>query len=336
MMSGHPEGSAAVAPDVSIVVPMHNEEACVHELHRRIGAVMNGCGRTWELLLVDDGSTDATRDRVREICSRDAHIKGVFLARNRGQCTAIYAGVQHSEGDRVVIMDADLQHRPEDIPRLLGELDRGYDLVSGRRLNRNDSLLSRRLPSLAANWLLRRFSGCPVRDMGGFSCIKGDMARRIPLRPGQHRLLPALVYLRGGSVSEIGFTAQPRFAGESHYGFSRSLDVLFDILMLLFQASFKERPVYLFGRISLALFFIASLIMAWLLGDKFFFGTDMGTRPPFLGAVMLYLFSLAFFSTGFVLEIMAANQDATGARPYVVREVCSQTGRNSSSWTGQA
>jgi glycosyltransferase involved in cell wall biosynthesis len=335
MISDHPEGPADAAPEVSIVVPMHNEEACVHEFHRRVGETMAACGRSWELLLVDDGSTDATRDYVRKICADDAHVKGVFLARNRGQCTAIYAGVQHSAGDRVVIMDADLQHRPEDIPRLLDELDRGFDLVSGRRINRNDSLWSRRIPSLAANWMLRRFSGCPVRDMGGFSCIKGDMARQIPLRPGQHRLLPALVYLRGGSVSEIGFTAQPRFAGKSHYGFSRSLDVLFDILMLLFQASFKERPVYLFGRISLGLFCLASLIMAWLLADKLFFGTDMGTRPPFLGAVMFYLFSLAFFSTGFVLESMAANQDASGARPYVVREVCSQAARESSAGAGK-
>jgi hypothetical protein len=222
----------------------------------------------------------------------------------------------------VVIMDGDLQHRPEDVPRLAAELDRGFDLVSGRRTDRRDSLLMRRIPSLVANWLLRRFSRCPVRDMGGFSCLKGDIARQLPLRAGQHRLLPALVFLRGGNVSEVEFQAQPRYAGKSHYGVSRSLDVIFDILMLMFQASFKERPVYLFGRLSMILFLIASAVMAWLLVDKFAFGEDMGTRPPFLGAVMLYLFSLTFLSTGFVLELIASNQDASGVRPYVVREVC--------------
>ncbi len=308
-------------PEISIVVPMHNEEACADELYRRVRRTMETFGRSWELILVDDGSIDATRERIQDICAGDSRVAGVMLARNRGQCTAIYAGVQHSRGACVAVMDADLQHRPEDVPRLVEEMDRGFDLVSGRRENRRDSLLLRRIPSLAANWLLRRFSRCPARDMGGFCCLKGDIARQLPLRAGQHRLLPALVYLRGGSVSEVGFEAQPRFAGKSHYGVSRSLDVIFDILMLFFQASFKERPVYLFGRLSLVLFLIASAVMAWLLVDKFVFGEDMGTRPPFLGAVMLYLFSLTFMSTGFVLELIASHQDAAGARPYVVREV---------------
>ncbi|MFW5836936.1 MAG: glycosyltransferase family 2 protein, partial [Desulfovibrionaceae bacterium] len=131
-------------PDVSIVVPMHNEEACAEEFHRRVTSAMDSFGRSWELVLVDDGSTDATRARIHEICVRDPRAVGVFLARNRGQCTAIYAGVQHSAGSCVVIMDADLQHRPEDAPRLVEEMDRGYDLVSGRRENRRDSLLLRR------------------------------------------------------------------------------------------------------------------------------------------------------------------------------------------------
>ena len=307
--------------EVSIVTPMHNEEKCLEEFYRRVTDSMRAMNTTYEIVLVNDGSTDKTSGMIRDICSRDKRVKGVFLSRNRGQCIAIYAGIQHSTGKYVVVMDGDLQHKPEEIHLLVEEIRKGYDLVSGGRVNRQESMLLRRFPSRVANYLMRWTSKCEVRDMGGFSCIRGKIARSMRLRSGQHRLLPALVYIMGGSVSEVPVSAPPRFAGQSHYGIGRSIDVLFDIIMLWFQTSFKQRPVYLFGRISLILFAVASLIMVWLLYGKVFYGIHMGTRPPFLGAVLFYLASFGSMSTGFILEMILNTLDSVnGSTTYVVRE----------------
>ncbi|NDV26173.1 glycosyltransferase family 2 protein [Desulfovibrio sp. JC010] len=308
--------------EISIVTPMHNEEGCVREFHKRISAALQGMNTTYEVLLVNDGSTDSTESIIRELAADDPNLKGIMLARNRGQCTAIYAGIQESKGCYVVIMDGDLQHKPEEVPSLIEEIRKGYDLVSGCRTNRGESMIKRKLPSKIANYLMRATSGCQVRDMGGLSVLKGKLARSMTLREGQHRLIPALVYGMGGSTSEVPISAPPRFAGESHYGLSRSIDVLFDIVMLWFQSSFKQRPIYLFGRISLVMFMLASLVMVWLLYEKVFFGVHMGTRPPFMGCILLYLSSLGFMSTGLILESLTNTYDAVmGNKPYQVREI---------------
>lgn len=320
-MSNH-EPTRTYPVEVSIVTPMHNEELCVREFHRRIGAALQGLGASYEIILVNDGSTDATPDIIRELAAGDPNLVGVFLARNRGQCTAIYAGIQHSRGKYVVIMDGDLQHPPEEVPKLIEKIREGYDLVKGMRQKRQESLFLRRVPSLVANYLMRATSKCDIHDMGGLSVIKGEVARGLKLREGQHRLIPALVYGQGGAVCEVPTSAPPRFAGKSHYGIGRSVDVLFDIVLLWFQNSYKQRPVYLFGRISLWLFMIASLVMCWLLYDKLFHGEHMGTRPPFLGAVLFYLASLGFMSTGLILEVLVNTHDAvSGNTPYKVREI---------------
>lgn len=314
--------------EVSIVTPMHNEELCVREFHRRMSQALQGMGASYEIILVNDGSTDKTPEIIRELSAADPNLVGVFLARNRGQCTAIYAGIQHSCGRFVVIMDGDLQHPPEEVPKLIEKIREGFDLVKGMRQKRQESLFLRRVPSLIANYLMRATSKCDIHDMGGLSCIKGEVARGLKLREGQHRLIPALVYGQGGAVVEVPTSAPPRFAGKSHYGIGRSIDVLFDIVLLWFQNSYKQRPVYLFGRISLWLFMIASLVMLWLLYEKIFFGEHMGTRPPFIGAVLFYLASLGFMSTGFTLEVLVNTHDAvSGTMPYKVREIVTSRGQ---------
>jgi len=306
---------------VSTVTPMHNEEECVAEFVRRTDAVLSRLGSSYEILVVSDGSTDRTESLLRALAQRTPALRVLCLARNMGQCAAIDAGIQHSRGDQVVILDGDLQNRPEDIPLLLEEARRGFDLVSGLRRGREESVFLRRVPSLVANWLLRRVTGCPVRDMGGFKCIRGDLARSLRLRAGQHRLLPALVWQRGGSVTEIDVEAAPRHGGRSHYGLSRTLDVLLDIVMLWFQSSFRSRPIYLFGRISIGITVVASIMLSVLLWQKFVDGVSMGTRPPFLISIMLYLASLFVLASGFVLELLSdALSAATRVRPWIVRE----------------
>ena len=308
--------------EVSIVTPMHNEELCVREFHSRISAALQGMGASYEVIIVDDGSRDATGEILRELAAEDPRLVVAYLSRNRGQCTATYAGIQQSRGRYVVIMDGDLQHKPEEVPSLIEKIREGWDLVKGMRTRRQESALLRRIPSKAANWLLRKVSGCDVHDMGGLSVTRGDILRSMRLREGQHRFFPALVYQLGGSVTEVPTSAPPRFAGKSHYGIGRSVDVLFDIVMLAFQNSFKQRPLYLFGRISLALFLLASLLMGWMFWDKLFFGEHMANRPPFFGAILFYLASVGFMSTGFMLEGLSNTQDSVlNTRPYVIREL---------------
>lgn len=306
---------------VSVVTPLHNEEDCVVEFVRRTDAALRATGRTYEIILVSDGSTDHTEDLIRALTAEYGNLRGVFLARNGGQCVALYAGIQESYGEVVVVMDGDLQHAPEEIYLLLERIDGGSALVSGSRKERSESLVLRRIPSRLANWMLRAVSGCPVRDMGGFKAIQGDLARSLRLRSGQHRLLPALVWMRGGGVDEVLVSAPARFAGRSHYGIGRSLDVLFDVLMLWFQGATQSRPMYLFGRVGLLVLVVDALASAWLVWERIFRGEPLTERPMFFVAVMLFLAALFLLSMGFVLELLSDAVNGIGhARPYVIRE----------------
>jgi len=307
--------------EISVVAPMYNEEGCVDEFLRRTDAALRSFGLSHEIVIVSDGSTDRTNALLRAGVERYPALRVLFLARNVGQCSALYAGLQATRGRAVIVTDGDLQHRPEDIIVLYTKLREGFTLVSGNRAGRKESLVTKRIPSRIANWLLRQVTGCEIKDMGGFKALDGEMARSLRLRPGHHRLLPALVHMRGGSTAELWIECQERFAGKSHYGLSRSFDVIFDVLMLGFQASFKARPLYLFGRVGVLLLLVDCIVMPWLLWEKFAHGVDMGTRPPFLVAIMFFLAALFFLAMGFVLELLTdANNAVAGTRPYVVRE----------------
>ena len=306
---------------ISVVTPMHNEESCVAEFVRRTNAALLAIDRTYEIIIVSDGSTDRTEAMIGDLCLEFPALRGVFLARNGGQCTAMYAGIQESCGDVVVVMDGDLQHAPEEIHRLVEAMDRGNALVSGSRQGRTESLMLRRAPSRLANWMLRRVSGCNVRDMGGFKAIQGDLARSLRLRPGHHRLLPAIVWMRGGAVEEVFVSAPPRFAGRSHYGIGRSLDVLFDVLMLWFQGATHSRPMYLFGRIGMVVLVVDVAAGSWLLWQRIFQAEPLTERPMFFVVVMLFFAALFMLAMGFVLELLSdAVSGIGGVRPYVIRK----------------
>ncbi len=301
---------------------MHNEEQCVREFVARTDAALRKLTDRYEIVIVSDGSTDGTNDLLRVLAGEYPALRAVLLARNMGQCQALYAAIQHTTGEYVVVMDGDLQHLPEEIGLLVSEVRKGYDLVSGRRRNRRDSLLVRRLPSLVANKLLRLVTDCPARDMGGFKCIRGDLARSLRLRAGQHRLLPVLIYQRGGRVAEIPITAAERFAGKSHYGVSRALDVMMDIAMMWFESSFKARPLYLMGRVALVVTLACAVVMAVLLYQRLFEHQDLTSRPLFY--VGLTLISMAFnlVALGFTLELLSDSRNTVNdIKPYVVREV---------------
>ncbi|MEY3026175.1 MAG: hypothetical protein RL136_125 [Planctomycetota bacterium] len=306
--------------EISVVAPVYNEQECVEEFVRRTDEALRAIGVPYEIVVASDGSTDRTNELLRAAAQQYPALVVLILARNVGQCSALYAAIQATRGRAIIVTDGDLQHRPEDMVLLYEKLNEGYTLVSGNRGGRKEGP-SKRIPSRIANWLLRQVTGSDVKDMGGFKAIEGDMARSLRLRPGHHRLLPALVHMRGGSTGQIWVEHQARFAGKSHYGIGRTFDVIFDILMLGFQASFKARPLYLFGRIGVLLLLVDCIIMPWLLWEKFMDGVSMGTRPPFLVAIMFFLAALFFLAMGFVLELLTdANSSISGTKPYVVRE----------------
>lgn len=246
--------------EISTVTPMRNERTCLAEFVRRVDAVLWSLGVEYEIVVVNDGSTDGTGELLDDLATTYSHLRPVHLNRSFGQATATDVGFQQSTGQYVVMLDGDLEQPPEEIPRLIEEARHGFDLVSGRRINRDIPKYLRAIPSRVANWLLRHVTGCQVRDMGGIKCLRGDMARSLHLRTGQHRFLPALVHLRGGRVTEIPVTTSPRFAGQSHYGLSRTVDVLLDVIYFWFQNFAKGRPLYLFGRIGLLLLAATSLL----------------------------------------------------------------------------
>ena len=310
---------------VSVVAPMHNEHENVDEFCRRVRDTLNVTKLTYEIILVDDGSTDGTREALRRIVRDDPRAKAVLLTRNFGQCPALYAGLQQSVGEWVVVMDSDLQHRPEEIPLLVNKaMEGGYDLVSGWRQRRREGLWTRRIPSAIANYAIRRATGCPAHDMGGFKCIRGNVARELRLFPGQHRFLPALVYLQGGSVAEAPISAPPRLRGESHYNLGITLDVLFDIISLRFQAAHQTRPLQFLGRVALFLIGIGGLVLLWLIYDKLANHVLMGTRPLLPLSVLSILLGVLCLVLGFVAEMVAKiHFEVHGAKPYRVAEVIS-------------
>ncbi len=310
------------SPSISIVSPMHNEKELAQSFVERVIASMRAYGDSFELIVVDDGSSDETPRILESQTELFAELKVVRLARNSGQWSATYAGMQESKGAYVVVMDSDLQHLPEEIPLFIDQMKKGYHMVSGCRQKRKESWLFRRIPSAIANLMLRRITQCPVHDMGGFKCIEGTIARQLHLRAGQHRLLPALVWLQGGQVTEVPISAPPRTAGKSHYGLSRSFDVLFDIVLFWLQHSFKARPMYLFGHVSLWLFVASFCLFAWVGIEKVFWMIPMANRPPFFLAIMGFMLAAIFITFGFVLETLTQIQNrASNQRPYVIQGV---------------
>ena len=306
-------------PKFSVVIPIYNEQECINELISRLKSSLKDSQH--EVIFVNDGSTDKSDSMVRQSLSAYDELRYISLSRNKGQSAAVYCGFQHAKGKYIVMMDADLQNRPEDIMSLVNEADKGYDLVSGRRKGRKEGFVLRRLPSLTANLLIRKVTGSTVKDMGGFKCIKADIAKSIPIKSGYHRLLPALVHTIGGSCTEVDVEHEPRFAGTSKYGtISRMIDVIFDIVLLWFLNASKARPLYLFGKLSLIQFLIASLSLSYLSVSKFILGEDIGSRPLFFVSLALLFTSIITLVTALLAElILEIKHTANSDRPYKIK-----------------
>lgn len=312
-------------PKYSIVVPLHNEQENVTDLYDRLKAVMEAGDESFEIVLVDDGSTDRTFQLLREIAAVDSRVAVVRLRRNFGQTSALAAGFDHARGEYIIAMDGDLQHDPADIPMFLEKIAEGYDIVSGWRKNRIDNLWLRRIPSRCANWLMAKLSGVDIHDFGTtFKAYRREILEQVPLYGELHRFIPALASWHGASICEVPIRNVNRERGVSHYGISRTFRVFFDLITIRFLLRYLSRPLHFFGTVGVMSMLGGSGIALWLLGKKFLFHTSiMNNHGPLMifGAVML-LGGLNMLAIGLLGEMMVRHyHEPTQRAPYSVDRV---------------
>jgi len=309
-------------PELSIVVPLFNEVENVDDLHRELTAALEPTGRSFELLLVDDGSTDGTREKLLALEAGDARVRAVLLRRNFGQTAAFSAGFDRSRGAVVVTSDGDLQNDPRDIPALVAKLEADdLDMVCGWRKERKDPL-SKRIPSFFANRLISRATGVRLHDYGcSLKAMRGEIARGIRLYGEMHRFIPAVASWMGVSLAEVPVSHRPRSRGRSKYGIGRTLRVLLDLFTVKFLHAYGTRPAHLFGLVGLALGGLGSLVLAYLAVLKIFLDEAIGGRPLLLLGALLFLTGVILVSFGLIGELLVRTWHESQGKPiYVVQE----------------
>jgi len=307
---------------LSIVVPVYNEQDNISPLYERVSVALREIGEDYEVILVNDGSTDLTEVHLKTIAAMDAHIKVVNFRRNFGQTAAIMAGIDFACGDIIVGLDGDLQNDPNDIPKLLAKLDEGYDVVSGWRLNRKDASLKRNLPSRMANWLISMISGVHLHDYGcTLKAYKREVVKGVKLYGEMHRFIPIYASWQGGGVTEIPVNHFPRVHGQSKYGLERVVKVVLDLIVVKFFASYSNKPIYVFGGFGLISVFISFLAGLWALYLKFFEGTSFISTPLPLLVVLTFLTGVLSILMGLIAEIITRTYyESQGKRVYLVKD----------------
>ena len=311
---------------VSVIVPLYNEEDNVFPLSTEIEQALSDFNHPWEVIFVDDGSSDATRERLTEISETlGNHVSVVELQRNFGQTAAMQAGIDQARGDILVTLDGDLQNNPADIPGMVQRLiDENLDLLVGWRKDRKDNFLLRKLPSVIANYLIGRMSGVRLNDYGcSLKVYRGEIIKSLRIYGEMHRFIPAWVATQTATskIKEQVVNHRARQHGYSKYGLSSTYRVLLDLLSVYFFMSFMSRPAHFFGRIGIILGGIGGLILTYLFFVKIFLGEDIGGRPLLLSGVLLVIMSIQFFCTGILGEFMTRTYyESTGNKPYIIRE----------------
>jgi len=311
--------------DCSVVVPLYNESQVADELYGRLTKTMDGTGLDYELVFVDDGSTDNTLELLKDIADKDSKVVVVELRRNFGQTPALAAGFDVAGGLIIISMDGDLQHSPEEIPNFLEKIDAGYDVVSGWRKRRADNLLIRKLPSRVANWLASKVSGVDIHDFGTtFKAYRREVLEELNLYGEMHRFIPALLSRSGVRIVEIPITNIVRPKGSSSYGISRTFRVAFDLITLRFLLGYVTRPLHFFGRAAWYCILAALLISAYILYDKFLYNVPIFVAHGPLAelAAVLLLVGLIFIATGLIGEMISRVYfESTSKKIYSVRKV---------------
>jgi glycosyltransferase involved in cell wall biosynthesis len=309
--------------DLSIVIPLYNEEETIEPLFEQLKVALEGAGREYEIIIVDDGSTDGSFDVLKRLHEDDERLKVIRFRRNFGQTAAFAAGFDRSQGQVVITLDADLQNDPADIPLLLEKIEEGYDVVSGWRLPRQDPFLTRRLPSIMANWLISQVTRVHLHDYGcSLKAYRREVVKNIQLYGELHRFIPAIANWMGVSVAEVPVRHYPRRFGKSKYGLSRTSKVLLDLLTVRFLLSYSTRPIHVFGGLGLISFAAGIGLGGYLSYVKFVLGRNIGDRPLLLLAILLMVMGVQLISMGLLGELVVRTYYETLGKPiYAVREV---------------
>lgn len=307
---------------LSVVVPLFNEEESLPPLVERILSHVRPLGIPFELVLVDDGSRDRTAAVLRELSSQVPELVAVLLRRNYGQSAAMAAGFDASCGEVIVTLDGDLQNDPADIPLLLQKLEQGYDLVSGWRHQRQDAAMSRLLPSLLANRLIARVTGVKLHDYGcSLKAYRREVVDDLNLYGELHRFLPALAFIEGARITEVKVTHHARRYGQSNYGIDRTFRVLMDLLTVWFMKRFLTRPMHVFGFGGLAAMGVGLFVVLWLVAEKLLLGVNIGDRPLLLMGLLGFVTGVQLFCFGLLAELQMRTYHESQGRPiYRVRE----------------
>jgi glycosyltransferase involved in cell wall biosynthesis len=288
----------------SLIVPIHNEMENLDRLVQEVQQALESQPYRYELILIDDGSTDGSTLRILELAQIHPAVKAVILRRNFGQTAAMQAGIDHAGGDVVVTLDGDLQNDPADIPGLIQVIEQGYDLVHGWRKHRQDALLNRRLPSRVANWLISRSTRFPIHDLGcTLKAIRREIAQELNLYGEMHRFIPVLAHLRGARCCEVVTHHRPRIFGKTKYGIDRTLRVILDLLTVWYMQRFLVSPMKLFGSIGVLALVLSGLSGCLFVAMKFLGSYDITGNPLFLFSAISGLASIQFFSLGLLGEV---------------------------------
>jgi glycosyltransferase involved in cell wall biosynthesis len=309
-------------PEISVFLPVFNEEGNVEPLNEKLTRSLEHLGRSFEVIYVDDGSTDGSLARLRLLAERDRRVRVIALRRNYGQTAAMSAGIDHARGDILIPMDADLQNDPEDIIRLLEKLDQGYDVVSGWRKDRKDKWLTRRIPSMMANRLISAISGVRLHDYGcSLKAYRRDVLADVKLYGEMHRFIPVYANWAGARVAEIPVTHHARHAGTSKYGLSRTIKVVFDLITIKFMSSYLTKPLYLFGSAGLICLLVSIITMMLALFLRFVHDIHLNRMPLATFAMIMFGMGIQFIFMGLLAEMIVRTYHESQNKPtYLIRE----------------
>jgi glycosyltransferase involved in cell wall biosynthesis len=308
---------------LSVVIPIYNERDNIELLHQSLTSALDPCGRTYELIFVNDGSRDGSSERLEALARRDRRVKIVEFRRNFGQTAAMQAGIQHAGMDYVVTIDGDLQNDPTDIPRMVDKLEEGYDLVHGWRKQRQDAFVNRKLPSKIANRLIAKVTGFPVNDLGcTLKVIRREIAQELQLYGEMHRFIPILAHWNGARCVEVETKHHPRKFGTTKYGIGRTFRVVLDLLTVQFLTRYSASPMKLFGGLGLGVLGGGLAAVAATIAMKLLAGIDMTGNPLLLAGVLGTIVGIQFFVLGLLGEVCSRIYFACRDRPpYAVRRL---------------
>lgn len=308
---------------LSITIPIFNEQDNILPLYDKLVATLEPIEKDFEIIMVDDGSTDRSEEVLDVLGEKDSRVRVIHFRRNYGQTAAMMAGIDHSSGDVIIPMDGDNQNDPADIPRLLSKINDGYDVVSGWRKDRKDRRFSRILPSKIANWLISKVTGVKLHDYGcSLKAYKKQVIKDVKLYGEMHRFIPIYAKWRGAKVAEIVVRHHPRRSGKAHYGLSRTFSVLSDLLLIRFLDKYSQNPIHLFAGFGMLNFLMALLTFGLMVYYKFWGGkTFIETPLPTLTVFFLLIGFMAIL-IGFVAEmLMRTYYESLHKKPYSIKKL---------------